>query len=61
MPQVVLDGDEIYMLTTFGGAEVPLWGFDGEMGVRVPLEMAGLDPHNAELRLYGGGFYFDAS
>ncbi len=56
--QLVLQDDQIFMT---GSAEVPLWGFDGEVGVRVPLEMAGLNPSNTELRLYGGGFYFDDS
>lgn len=62
-----MDSNQIYILHTAttttrdDDLEVPLWGFDGEVGVRVPLEMAGIDPHDAELRLYGGGFYFDAS
>lgn len=56
LAQVVLQGDQIFMT---GAAEVALWGFDGEVGVRVPLEMAGLNPNDVELRLYGGGFYFD--
>ena len=56
LAQVVLQGDQIYMT---GGAEVALWGFDGEVGVRVPLEMAGPNPNDVELRVYGGGFYFD--
>jgi len=56
LAQVVLQGDQIFMT---GSEEVALWGFDGEVGVRVPLEMAGLNPNDVELRLYGGGFYFD--
>lgn len=40
-------------------SEVPLSGFDGEAGVRVPLEYLGIDSPRHGLRVYAGGFHFD--
>lgn len=48
-------------LVLTGGREVALQGVDGELGVRVPLELAKIDPNVFELRVYGGGYYFDDS
>ena len=48
---VFLSGDQILMS---GGAEVPLYGVDGEVGARVFG-----DDKGSELRLYAGGFWFD--
>ncbi len=56
--QVRLEGNNIFLV---GGREVALQGVDGELGVRVPLEMAGVGSPNIELRLYGGAFHFDDS
>lgn len=35
--------------------ELALWGFDGEVGIKVPLSL----DDTMELRAYAGGFYFD--
>ena len=56
--EVVLQGNNIFMV---GGQEVGLHGIDGEVGVRLPLEMLRIDPSLIEFRLYGGGFFFDNS
>lgn len=48
---VFLSGNQILMS---GGAEVPLYGIDGEVGARVFG-----DDRGSELRLYAGGFWFD--
>jgi hypothetical protein len=55
---VILQGNNIFMV---GGQEVGLHGVDGEVGVRLPVEMLRIDPSLIELRLYGGGFYFNNS
>ncbi len=55
---VELVGSQIFLS---GGREVPLWGIDGELGWRVPLENMGADPDRHELRLYAGGYRFDDS
>jgi hypothetical protein len=50
---VILDGANIFMI---GGEEVPLSGFDGEVGLRLPFA------NNAgALGIYGGGFWFDSA
>jgi hypothetical protein len=54
--QVVLSGSSIYMV---GGSEVGLRGVDGEVGVLVPTDMLSLGGADMELRVYGGGYYFD--
>lgn len=54
---VQLSGTQIVMT---GGSEVPLSGFEGEVGFRVPLENIGMDRDRHELRLYAGGYRFDA-
>ncbi len=54
--EVVLQGNNILMI---GSEEVGLYGFDGELGMRVPLEMAGINAYDLDLRVYGGGFYFN--
>lgn len=54
---VQLSGTQIFMT---GGSEVPLGGFEGEVGFRVPLENLGMDRDRHELRLYAGGYRFDA-
>ena len=54
--EVFLRGNNIFMI---GGEEVGLYGVDGELGARIPLEIANIDPSLFELRVYGGGFYFD--
>ncbi|MBM3529533.1 MAG: right-handed parallel beta-helix repeat-containing protein, partial [Alphaproteobacteria bacterium] len=51
LAEVQLSGPQIVMT---GGFEVPLYGLDAEIGVRLPWTS---DKH--ELRLYGGGFWFD--
>jgi hypothetical protein len=55
---VVLQGNNIFMV---GGQEVGLHGVDGEVGVRIPVEKLHIDPSLIEFRVYGGGFYYDAS
>ncbi|MGI9426365.1 MAG: right-handed parallel beta-helix repeat-containing protein [Hyphomicrobiaceae bacterium] len=52
-----LSGNQISMI---GGKEVAMMGIDTEIGVRVPTGMIGLAPEIFELRLYGGGYYFDS-
>lgn len=49
-------GTQLFMV---GSEEVALKGVDGEVGVRLPLEYASLDPRLFELRAYAGGYYFD--
>ncbi|MEQ9144025.1 MAG: right-handed parallel beta-helix repeat-containing protein [Parvibaculaceae bacterium] len=51
-----LSGSQIFIS---GGQEVPLAGFDGEAGWRVPIERFLDRTDHHELRLYAGGFYFD--
>jgi hypothetical protein len=41
-----------------GGREVPMAGYDAEVGLRVPLEGAGLDRDKHELRFFAGAFHF---
>jgi hypothetical protein len=55
--EVVLSGNQIFMT---GSLEVPLYGVDGEIGVRL---LGNDDPGpglRSELRVYGGGFWFDS-
>lgn len=52
-----IQGGQIFLT---GSEEIPLSGFDGEIGARVPLELAGLEQATNALRVYAGGFYFDA-
>ncbi|MCG8561162.1 MAG: right-handed parallel beta-helix repeat-containing protein, partial [Hyphomicrobiales bacterium] len=64
--RVFLSGNNIFLT---GGEEVPLSGFDGEVGYKVFSRQGGgrgglkdgLAPHGPshELRVYAGGFYFD--
>lgn len=53
---IELAGSQILMT---GGREVPLWGVEGELGWRVPLENIGADSERNEFRLYAGGYRFD--
>ncbi|MEQ8266445.1 MAG: right-handed parallel beta-helix repeat-containing protein [Parvibaculum sp.] len=53
---VQLVGSQILMS---GGREVPLWGIEGELGWRLPLENIGADAERNEFRLYAGGYRFD--
>ncbi|MGI9422880.1 MAG: right-handed parallel beta-helix repeat-containing protein, partial [Hyphomicrobiaceae bacterium] len=53
---VEMTGDRIFMV---GGREVGMQGVDGEIGFRVPSERLGIDPNEFEMRIYGGGYYFD--
>ncbi len=55
LAQVVLAGNRIFMT---GGEEMALYGFDGEVGYRL-LGGRKLTGRRHELRVYGGGFYFD--
>ena len=44
-------------LVVRAGEEVPLWGFDAEIGWRVPV----FEPEDdSQLRVYAGGFHFDS-
>jgi inverse autotransporter-like protein with beta domain len=57
--RIELSGNQIHMI---GGAEVPLYGADIEVGFRVPIEhlfnfSSGNTKH--DLRVYAGAFYFD--
>lgn len=52
-----IEGAQVLMQ---GAREVPLSGFDGEVGVRLPLGWLGADPARHALRAYAGGFHFDA-
>ncbi len=54
--QVALTGNNIFMV---GGQEVQLKGIDGEIGIRLPVEILNIDPNKFELRAFGGGYYFD--
>ena len=56
--QAQIVGNQIVII---GGQEVALMGIDGEIGVRLPLEYGGFDADRFELRVYGGGYHFDAS
>jgi len=51
---VVITGSTIQLL---GMEERALWGFDGEVGYRLPFFG---DSEDFEIRVFGGGFYFDA-
>lgn len=53
---IELSGSQILMT---GGREVPLWGVEGELGWRVPLENFGADAERNEFRVYAGGYRFD--
>ncbi|ABS62214.1 hypothetical protein Plav_0591 [Parvibaculum lavamentivorans DS-1] len=55
---IELSGSQILMT---GGREVPLWGIEGELGWRVPLENLGADAERNEFRVYAGGYRFDDS
>ncbi len=64
-PTVSLSGSNLVMTsggftttttTFYQQRELALWGFDGEVGLKVPLN---LDDDRNELRLYAGGYYFD--
>ena len=55
--QARIEGSQIYIE---GASEVPLSGVDGEIGTLVPLEWLGADPATQALRIYAGGFHFDA-
>ncbi len=63
-PTVVLTGDQIrlqsggFVTTTTTDSklhELALWGFDGEIGAKVPINL----DSKFELRTYAGGFYFN--
>jgi len=54
--KVHISGSNIVMT---GGQEVALQGIDGEIGIRVPLELINLGSPDLTLRAYAGGFYFD--
>ena len=60
--RVTLTGPEISMI---GGREVPLSGFDGEVGYKVfsgrggPKDGSARHGRSHELRVFAGGFYFD--
>lgn len=41
-----------------GGREVPMSGYDAELGARVPVESFGMDRDRHELRAFVGGFHF---
>lgn len=46
--------------TTSDIQELALWGFDGEIGFKLPISLGQLEnTANHELRLYAGGYYFD--
>ncbi len=51
-----IEGTRIFIQSA---SEVPLSGVDGEIGVRLPLDLVGLDTENHTFRVYGGGFHFD--
>ncbi|MGD1934127.1 MAG: right-handed parallel beta-helix repeat-containing protein [Candidatus Phaeomarinobacter sp.] len=51
-----IEGGQVFLL---GGQEVPLSGFDGELGIRVPIEYLGANSARHGLRAYAGGFFFD--
>ncbi len=55
LAQLVLAGNRIFMT---GGEEMALYGFDGEIGYRL-LGGRKFTGRRHELRVYGGGFYFD--
>ncbi|MGI9426860.1 MAG: right-handed parallel beta-helix repeat-containing protein [Hyphomicrobiaceae bacterium] len=42
-----------------GGEEVGMFGVDAEVGIRMPTSLIGFVPSIFELRVYGGGYYFD--
>ena len=51
LAEVRLAGNQIFMV---GGKEVPLYGVDAEIGVRLPLEQLGIDSFRHQLRVYAG-------
>jgi hypothetical protein len=55
LAQVVLAGNRIFMTS---GEEMALYGFDGEIGYRL-MGGSKRTGRRHELRVYGGGFYFD--
>ncbi len=64
LAEVSLTGNSIFMI---GGEEVPLYGVDGEIGFKVFGGHRGGGSkdgisygRHTELRIYGGGFWFDA-
>lgn len=64
-PTVQLQGNQLVLVqggfsttttTTFEIRELALWGFEGEVGAHIPLNLKQV---KSELRAYVGGFYFD--
>lgn len=65
-PTVLLNGSSILLQTGINSTttvvdELAFGGVDAEVGVRIPLEAFDADPKSLDLRLYGGGFYFENS
>ena len=63
-PTILLNGNSILLqtgtaTTTSTITELAFGGVDAEIGVSAPLELLDLDAKKLDLRLYGGGFYFD--
>lgn len=63
---ILLNGSSILMQTgiissTSRVSELAFGGFDAELGLRLPVESLSIDPRVIDLRIYGGGFYFDNS
>jgi parallel beta-helix repeat protein len=61
---VLLSGSTIMLQTgvnsvTSTQVEYAMGGVDAEIGMRLPVEAINLDPAKLDLRVYGGGFYFD--
>lgn len=57
LAEVRLQGNNIFMI---GGEEVPLYGVDGEVGYRLFGTPERASGRRHELRVFGGGFWFDA-
>jgi len=51
-----IEGGQVFLV---GGQEVPLSGIDGEVGLRLPVEVIGINAQRHGLRAYVGGFHFD--
>lgn len=63
-PTIVLNGPSILMQTgvisqTSQMSELAFGGVDAEVGLRLPVEALSIDPQAIDLRIYGGGFYFE--